>query len=260
MIDLGPQDSPAKPTRLRLNADSKLKRFKRNPVVSFLIDVFVVVAAALLLSLLIKTFLIRSFYIPSTSMVNTLQVDDRIIVNELVPNVIPLQRGDVVVFSDPGCWLSCASEAGAQNAQNANRHSLWTQVVDFVLSSFGVPVLDTQQHLVKRVIGVGGDHVVCCDANHKITINGVPITEPYLLKGVQPSNSTFNVTVPKDSFWVMGDNRSGSADSRFHQELPSKGFVNKKFVVGRAFVVSWPFAHWKYLDNYPDVFKNIPNY
>ena len=216
---------------------------------ALIVDVLGIVATALVLSLLIKTFLIRSFFIPSGSMMNTLVIDDRIIVNELVPNVVPLQRGDVVVFRDPGGWLSPIE---------SKTIPWYTQVADWFLSSFGVTAPDSDQHLVKRVIGVAGDHVVCCDVDGKLTINGVAITEPYVIKGASPSDTKFDVTVPADSFWVMGDNRPNSEDSRYHGDLPSKGFVPKSAVVGRAFVLTWPFSHFTWLDNYPSVFQNVP--
>ena len=231
------------------SAGRRWRRFRKNVFVSFFIDLLVIVGTALVLSLLIKTFLLRSFFIPSGSMLETLQIDDRIMVNELVPNLIPLQRGDVVVFKDPGGWLG--------EAPTTNKPFL-VEAGDWVLSAFGITAPDSAQHLVKRVIGVGGDHVMCCDADGKITINGVPITEPYLAKGTDPSTTNFDVTVPSNSFWVMGDNRSGSADSRFHTDLPSKGFVGKEFVVGRAFIITFPVAHWTWLDDYADVFKNVP--
>jgi signal peptidase I len=182
-------------------------------------------------------------------MLETLQIQDRIIVNELVPEVVPVERGDVIVFRDPGNWLSPIAKP-EQNFFEASS--------EWFLSAFGFVASDSTQHLVKRVIGVEGDRIVCCDADKKLTINGMPITEPYLPKGVEPSVLDFDVVVPKDSFWVMGDNRSGSEDSRYHQDLPSKGFVEKKHVVGRAFVVSWPFENWQWLDNYPNVFKDVP--
>jgi len=230
-----------------------LRRAQKNVFLAFIIDIVSVVGSALLLSLLIKTFLLRSFFIPSGSMEETLQINDRIFVNELVPNVIPLQRGDVVVFQDPGGWIPTI-------VSQESKKSSFQQGVDWFLSSFGlIPAPDSAQHLVKRVIGVPGDHVVCCSTDGKLTINGVKITEPYLAPDSKPSDLKFDVTVPKDSYWMMGDHRVLSEDSRYHQNLPSKGFVNKKFVVGRAFVISWPLSHWKWLDNYPNVFKAVPN-
>ena len=248
MTDLGqsPQETKAKPPR---TLRAKWRRLKKNVFVSFLIDLLVIVATALVLSLLVKTFLIRSFFIPSGSMLETLQIQDRIIVNELVPEVVPVERGDVIVFRDPGNWLGPIVKP-EQNFFEASS--------EWFLSAFGFVASDSTQHLVKRVIGVEGDRIVCCDADKKLKINGVPITEPYLAKGVEPSVLDFDVVVPKDSFWVMGDNRGSSEDSRYHQDLPSKGFVDKKHVVGRAFVISWPVANWLWLDNYPNVFKDVP--
>ena len=228
-----------------------LRRSQKNVFVAFLIDVVSVVGAALILSLLIKTFLLRSFFIPSGSMLETLQIDDRIFVNELVPGLIAPERGDVVVFRDPGGWLGVPQQELAKPPLE--------QGVDFFLSAFGLIAPDSSQHLVKRIIGKPGDRVVCCSPAGKLMVNGVEITETYVSPGSNPSDKPFDVTVPKDSYWVMGDNRGNSEDSRYHEELPSKGFVNKSFIVGRAFVVSWPQSHWKWLDNYPDVFKTVPN-
>ncbi|MBP6043054.1 MAG: signal peptidase I [Rhodoluna sp.] len=245
MTDLGPGPHAKAPRDIR----ETWRRLKKNIFIAFFIDLLVIVATALVLSLLVKTFLIRSFFIPSGSMLETLQIQDRIIVNELVPDVVPIERGDVVVFKDPGNWLGTIT----QPEQN-----FFQATGEWFLSAFGFAAPDSSQHLVKRVIGVGGDHVICCDVDGKLTINGVAITEPYIGKDVEPSSVKFDVVVPKNSIWVMGDNRANSEDSRFHQELPSKGFVDKKFIVGRAFVVSWPSAHWQWLDNYPNVFKDVP--
>jgi signal peptidase I len=235
---------PLKPLRLQLR---KLK--SKNAFLAFIVDTVVILLSALLISFLIKSFLLRSFYIPSGSMFETLQINDRIVVNELVPNVVPLQRGDVVVFKDPGGWLSFKPTKKPTTPVG--------QMSEWLLSVTGLSAPDNDQHLVKRVIGVGGDHVVCCDAKKRITINGKSITEPYVAKGSDASRTDFDVTVPKGSFWVMGDNRGNSQDSRYHPDAPGKGFVASKYVVGRAFIISWPFSHFKWLDNYADVFKNV---
>jgi signal peptidase I len=229
----------------------KLRKLKsKNIFLAFLIDTVVIIASALVISFVIKSFLIRSFYIPSGSMFDTLQINDRIIVNQLVPNLVPLERGDVVVFRDPGGWLGSLPE-------NKPSHPL-AQVGEFLSSVIGLSAPDNNQHLVKRVIGKGGDRVVCCDLDNRITINGKAIIEPYLAKGSNPSNTEFDVVIPKDSFWVMGDNRGNSEDSRYHADAPGRGFVSKSFVVGRAFVISWPFSNFTWLDNYPNVFKDVP--
>ena len=247
MVNLGQLLSPKR--KASRNPGSKWSRFRKNIFVSFVIDLLVIVGSALVLSLLIKTFLVRSFFVPSGSMLSTLQIDDRIIVNELVPNVVPIERGDVVVFKDPGGWLGTVSTTPQTPIQAS---------VDWFLSAFGLTAPGSSQHLVKRVIGVGGDHIVCCSADGKLTINGKAITETYLDKGVKPSDVKFDVTVPQGSIWVMGDNRGNSEDSRFHGDLPSKGFVAKQFIVGRAVVISWPTAHWTWLDNFANVFKDVP--
>jgi signal peptidase I len=184
-------------------------------------------------------------------MLETLRIDDRIVVNQLVPALAPINRGDVVVFKDPGGWLTSIEDAKTGN--------FWNDALDEVLGVFGLTAPDSSQHLVKRVIGVPGDHIVCCGESGKLSINGVEITEPYLPKGVDPSFKNFDVVVPKDSYWVMGDNRADSEDSRYHTDLPSKGFVAKRFVVGHAFVITWPQKHWTWLGSYPDVFKDVPN-
>ncbi|MDH2442739.1 signal peptidase I [Amnibacterium sp. CER49] len=218
---------------------------------AFLRDLAVIVVVAILASFLIKTFLIRSFFIPSQSMEDTLLVNDRILVNELVPHLMPLERGDVVVFKDPGGWL----DAPAPVAQNPVAGA-----ADWVLSLFGLSSQDANDHLIKRVIGLPGDHVTCCNALGQMSVNGSPLDEPYVLK--QPgttavSGTSFDVTVPKDSLWVMGDNRYDSKDSRYNTDTATHGFVPIKDVVGRAFVISWPVTRWTYLSNYPDTFAGV---
>jgi signal peptidase I len=217
----------------------------------FLRDVVVILLAAIVVSFLIKTFLIRSFFIPSESMQDTLQVNDRIIVNELVPDLVPIQHGDVVVFRDPGGWLSGQPQQPDPGP-----------VVGFFewLGSFvGLTAPDSDDHLIKRVIGMPGDTVVCCDEFDQLVVNGVPIDEPYVTAQAGDANAfqPFEVTVPEDSLWVMGDNRGNSQDSRFHQDLPGGGFVPYDDVVGRAFVISWPTSRWTWLDNYPVVWADV---
>ena len=228
------------------------RRRKSGGVKLFVRDIVLIVLAAIIISVGIKAFLIRSFYIPSGSMENTLQVDDRIIVNELVPRMVPLQHGDVVVFKDPGGWLPSSPVVQQQNGFVAG--------VDWVLSVVGLSAPDSNDHLIKRVIGLPGDKVACCNAFGQMTVNGIPLVEPYLKlpPGVtKVSANDFSVTVPKDSLWVMGDNRYDSADSRFHVTGPTKGFVPMDDVVGRAFLISWPSSHWSWLDDYPAVFGGV---
>ena len=231
---------------------AETRRRKSRGVKLFVRDIILIFVAAIIISIGIKAFLIRSFYIPSGSMEDTLQIDDRIIVNELVPNVVPVQHGDVVVFKDPGGWLPENPAATEPNG--------FVGAIDWVLSVVGLSAPDSNDHLIKRVIGLPGDKVSCCNAFGQMSVNGIPLVEPYLKlpAGVNKvSGNDFSVTVPKNGLWVMGDNRYDSRDSRFNLDTPSKGFVPMKDVVGRAFVISWPASHWTYLDNYPSVFSGV---
>jgi signal peptidase I len=225
-------------------------RRKRSTLL-FLRDLLVIFVVAVLVSFLIKTFLIRSFFIPSQSMEETLVKDDRIIVNQLVPEVTPISRGDVVVFKDPGGWLPARVETPQPPLVAA---------VDWFLAFVGLSAPDSNDHLVKRVIGLPGDHVVCCNALGQMSVNGVPLEEPYVALPpgeTKVSRDDFDIVVRDDSLWVMGDNRYNSKDSRYNTETPLEGFVPMENVVGRAFVVSWPISHWTWLDNYPQVFDGV---
>ena len=226
----------------------RLRSLRKNWLLAFLIDLVAIVGFALILSVLIKAFLIRSFFIPSGSMLDTLQINDRIIVNVLAPEVVELQHGDVVVFKDPGGWLGVASAVEKEPLE---------QLGDFVLGTFGITAPDSAEHLVKRVIGLPGDVITCCDADGKLLLNGLPLDEPYLRAGSNPSDIEFSVTVPAGQLWVMGDNRGNSTDSRYHQDLPTGGFVPIDVVVGRAMLISWTVENWTYLDNYQDTFNVV---
>jgi len=220
---------------------------------AFLRDLVIIILIALAVSWLLKTFLVRSFYIPSGSMENTLLVNDRIIVNELVPNAIAVQHGDVVVFKDPGGWLGPTPPKDEPWIQQAG---------EWLLSLIGLAAPDSDEHLIKRVIGLPGDTVACCDATGSLTVNGVPIDEPYILKDghVDAAPESFTVTVPPDSLWVMGDNRYHSADSLFHIDEPSGGFLPMDDVVGKALVISYPVNRWTVLDNYPATFTGVEDH
>ncbi|WBU39174.1 signal peptidase I [Homoserinibacter sp. YIM 151385] len=218
----------------------------------FLRDVVVILVAAIVISFLIKTFLIRSFYIPSPSMEPTLLVNDRIIVNQLEPGLMPVEHGDIVVFRDPGGWLQGQPVAPEQPPVVAG--------IDWFLSVIGLTAPDSNDHLIKRVIGLPGDTVACCNELNQLTVNGVPLEEPYiqLPEGMTaPSGVDFSVTVPEDSLWVMGDNRYDSRDSRYNQDGPTDGFVPYENVVGRAILISWPADRWTWLDNHPAVFRDV---
>lgn len=228
------------------------KEKKPSGPLSWLKEIAIVIVIALVLSFLLKTFLFRAFVIPSGSMENTLQIDDRIFINELVPRPFALQRGDVVVFKDTQGWLAAEQPLTATQAGN------WFKDV---LVFIGLMPDESQQHLVKRVIGMAGDHVICCDAQNRITVNGQPLDEPYLFPGSDNAagpNATFDVVVPAGKIWVMGDHRNNSADSRFHQNLASQGFIDLNDVEGTATVIAWPLNRWSFIGNYPDTFRNVP--
>ncbi len=200
---------------------------------SFLRELPGIVITALVISVLIKTFLVQAFYIPSGSMENTLLVNDRVLVNKLADKPDEIHRGDVVVFRDPGGWLNGPGET-------ASRGGVLGLVRDGLVF-VGLAPAAGEEDLIKRVIGVAGDKVACCDDKGRVTVNGVPLDEPYLFPGDDPSSETFGpFTVPKDSLWVMGDHRSVSEDSRAHRGQPDKGFVPVDDVIGRAFTIVWP--------------------
>jgi signal peptidase I len=227
------------------------RRSRSRGVALFLRDILFIFLAALLISFLIKTFLIRSFYIPSGSMEETLHLQDRVIVSLLTPGLTPLQRGDVVVFTDPGGWLDDETTPQSTGGQSA---------INSVLSFVGLAAPDDNNHLIKRVIGLPGDHVKCCSPLGQVEVNGIPLNEPYVdvPKGTPAEQYSFNVTVPKGDIWVMGDNRDESADSAYHEhEHDATPFVPISDVTGRAMVISWPASRWAYLSNYPNVFLDV---
>lgn len=215
---------------------------RRGGVIGFLRDLVVILLIAFVASFLLKTFLVRSFYIPSVSMEDTLKVNDRILVNQLVPNVSDVKRGDIVVFKDPGGWLQGIAEPPTG--------------VDAVLQTLGLAADTSNNYVVKRVIGVGGDTVACCDAEGRLTVNGVSLDEPYIGDRA-PSEIDFDVKVPEGSVWVMGDNRDHSKDSRYNQDQPGGGFVPEDEIVGRAFVINWPLQHFKVLSRPDSTFVGV---
>jgi signal peptidase I len=205
---------------------------------SLLKELPILVVVALVVSLFIKSFLVQFFYIPSGSMENTLQVKDRVAVNKVPFISKSIERGDVVVFRDPDNWLPEIVDYST-NKYVAKAKS--------ALVAVGVLPNPTKQYLVKRVIGVGGDRVVCCTKDGNLSVNDVEIIEPYIFAGNKPSEMNFDVTVPKGKLWVMGDHRGASADSRYHQEDINNGFVPESKVTGRVVGVIWPFKNITYI-------------
>ena len=207
---------------------------------SFLKEFPFLIVVALVVSLFIKTFIVQFFFIPSGSMENTLQIDDRVAVNRVPFVSNNIKRGDVVVFRDPDSWLPAADVSDSPFV---------IAKLKSALVAVGVLPNPAKQYLVKRVVGVAGDRVICCTTTGKITVNGQEMNEPYIYDGNVPSDMNFDVTVPKDKLWVMGDHRGASADSRYHQEDINKGFVPLNRVTGRVLAVIWPIKNISLVPN-----------
>ncbi|MDP9417290.1 MAG: signal peptidase I [Actinomycetota bacterium] len=205
---------------------------------SFLRELPFLLAVALGLSLLLKAFVIQAFHIPSGSMESTLQVGDRVLVNKLVYDLRDIRRGEVVVFDGVDSFTAEVPGTPEQGALARARRA--------VGSTLGVASPD-ERDFIKRVIGVEGDRVRCCDERGRVSVNGEPLDESYVYPGDRPSEMKFDVRVPPGRLWVMGDHRSRSADSRVHLGDPGGGMVPVQRVIGRAFVVVWPVSDARWL-------------
>lgn len=215
-------------------------------------ELLVILVMALVLSFVVKTWLIQAFFIPSGSMENTLLVGDRVIVSKLTPGPFDLARGDVVVFEDPGGWLP--------ESPSVQRSGLGGRVHDGLVF-VGLLPAESEDHLIKRVIGLPGDHVVCCSATGHLSVNGVEIDEGYVMPGDVPSSVPFDITVPQGHVWVMGDHRSDSEDSRFHDDPSgngSDGSVPVADITGRAVSIVWPVNRFHWLSDHPETFSGVP--
>ena len=216
------------------------------------------------LSLIIKTFFVQAFYIPSESMEPGLVNNDRILVEK--PSYwlggTP-QRGDVVVFKDPGDWLPAYEKTGP------------TGTVSQGLAKIGL--YPTGGHLVKRVIGIAGDTIVCCDDQGRISVNGQPLDEDDYVKDPEettcrgpegPHDCDWTAgPVPDDHVFLMGDNRANSADSSYHLCTtaseksgcdPADAYIDEDLIVGKVFSVIWPRDHWDWLTR-PKTFSSVPD-
>lgn len=193
-------------------------------------EILLAILIPVLIVVLIRLFVADIYVIPSGSMLNTLQIGDRIVTSRIEGQHQPLHRGDIIVFKDPNNWLSGESRSG----------------------------LLPSDYLVKRIIGLPGDTVACKGSGSPVTINGHAINESsYLKQGVNPSDSAFSIKVSAHHVFVMGDNRSNSADSRFHFADKDHGLVPTSDVVGVAKFVYWPFTHWHGVGRDDAVYQNV---
>jgi signal peptidase I len=203
------------------------------------LELVLLLVGALLLSVVLKAYVVQMFFVPSQSMGPLFRVDDRILVQKISYWSGDVERGDVVVFEDPGGWLS--------GEPVLNR-------VQQLMSAVGL--YPTGGHLVKRVVAVGGDQVACCDDAGRVTVNGVALEEEgYLAQPRTPSARDFDVTVPEGRLWVMGDNRANSEDSRFHQQQ-DLGTIPESAVVGKVWAVVWPADRWDLVGR-PETFESL---
>lgn len=211
-------------------------------------EVVVVLVLALGLSALMHTFVAQSNYVPSQSMMDTLQVNDKLLVSRITTRVTGVHRGEVVVFSDPGSV-----------ANNSNWVESWPTPDGFAKTwrdlLVALHLADRKPQLVKRIVGLAGDRIVCCDDLGRISVNGVGLDEPYI-RGARSDQMAFDVTVPKDSVFVMGDNRGDSRDSRFHLDH-NNGAVPVKDVIGRVVMRIWPLNRVARL-TIPKNFDSVP--
>jgi signal peptidase I len=222
----------------------------------FWVEAVVLLVFAMGIALVVHQFFFQAFYIPSGSMENTLHVGDRVLVNRMSYKVGQVQRGQVIVFNGEDSWTQEVPISTPSNPVSRVFHDVGG-FLGFAPSG--------EKDFIKRVIGVPGDHVVCCDAQGRIKVNNVPLDESYLSSGVPTPTATttqvnasipFDIIVPPNRVWVEGDHRDDSADSRSHRGDGGGGTIPESKIIGRAFVVVWPVSHWRGL-SVPHSFRAV---
>lgn len=235
--DDGQASGTGTPTATKRSAAAARRRRR----VSWWVELIALFVFALLIMLVIKTYVIQAFYIPSSSMENTLDIGDKVLVNKLIYHFRSIDRGDVIVFNGEGSWDPPSPP------QSSDPIVRWaSEFGHAVVGLFGIS--PGVHDYIKRVIGLPGDHVVCCNAQGDVTVNGVALHEKgYLFPGNPPSTTKFSIRVPPGRLWVMGDHRNVSYDSRGHIGDPGGGTIPESQVVGRAFLILWPPSRFRVL-------------
>ncbi len=206
-------------------------------------ETLLLVVIATVMAVVVKSFFLQAFYIPSESMQPTFLVNDKLLVQKVSLWAGEPERGDIVVFDDPGGWLGPSEQSAADNV--------------FSKALVTIGLFPSGGHLIKRVIGVGGDRVQCCDGSGRLLVNGEPIDEPYVLDPTVIRNREFDVVVKEGYLWVMGDNRENSADSVAHLGDPGGGQVSVDSVVGIAWLRVWPLNRMGGFGEV-DAFEDVP--
>jgi signal peptidase I len=198
---------------------------------SFWRELPMLLIVAIVVAVVVRAFVLQTFYIPSESMEKTLLINDRVLVNKLIYNFRSPHRGEVIVFEAPANWRSTTAD----------------------------------EDFIKRVIGIPGDHIVCCDDRQRLIVNNHPIDEPYIYSTDDgavdlASEQPFDIVVPKGRFWMMGDHRSHSSDSReryIREGDVTAATIPEDAIVGRAFVIFWPVGRAGWL-SVPKTFEKVP--
>lgn len=227
------------------------KRFKMLRLLGKLTVYTVIVFTA---TFLMETFLVRSYFIPSESMAATLQTTDHILAEQVTPKIDNIQRGDIIIFEDPDGWLP-------ESYKSLQQPNFIDYLFNPIHDMMGIQRQNEESNLIKRVIGLPGDTVECCSSTGHVIVNGVEITEPYVITPEEAEDASgveFKVTVPEGYVWVMGDNRYNSSDSRYHQEDKNGGFIPMANIKGKAVMITYPFNRITILGSYPQVFAGVP--